>query len=214
MSRAEALPSSQSFERTAYSKSQTKLTLQWRRDLGYDERRRGSASQKASERYRGLTASFMRIVLLWAFATILTALSTVYARNKEILQFVGTIPMEGVEGRIDHMAARPDGRRLFVAALGSDMVEEIDTERRKVIGTIRGIKEPQGIYYIAKSKRLAVASGGDGNVRIYDQDSKPVGTVDSLEDANNVRYDSASNLLYVGYGQGALAIIDPDKAVK
>jgi DNA-binding beta-propeller fold protein YncE len=138
----------------------------------------------------------------------------VYAGNKEVLQFVGTIPMEGVEGRIDHMAARPDGRRLFVAALGSDMVEEMDTERRKVIGTIRGIKEPQGIYYIAKSKRLAVASGGDGNVRIYDQDAKLVGTVDSLEDADNVRYDSASNLLYVGYGQGALAIIDPDKAVK
>jgi hypothetical protein len=93
-------------------------------------------------------------------------------------------------------------------------VEEIDTERRKVVGTIRGIKEPQGVYYIGTSKRLAVASGGDGNVRIYDQDSKLVGTVDPLEDADNVRYDSASNLLYVGYGQGALAIIDPDKAVK
>jgi YVTN family beta-propeller protein len=156
----------------------------------------------------------MRIVVLWASAIVLTALSAAYAGDKEVLQFVGTIPMAGVEGRIDHMAADPDGRRLFVAALGSDMVEEIDTERRKVVGTIRGIKEPQGIYYIAKSKRLAVASGGDGNVRIYDQDSRVVGTVDSLEDADNVRYDSASNLLYVGYGQGALAIIDPAKAVK
>jgi hypothetical protein len=94
------------------------------------------------------------------------------------------------------------------------MVEEIDAEHRKVAGAIRGIKEPQGICYIAMSKRLAVASGGDGNVRIYDQDSKLVGTVDSLEDADNVRYDSASNLLYVGYGHGALAIVDPDKAVK
>lgn len=87
--------------------------------------------------------------------------------------------MERGEGRIDHLAASPDGRRLFVATLGSDLVEEIDTERRKVVGIIRGIKEPQGVYYIAKSKRLAVASGGDGNVRIYDQDSKLVGTVDS-----------------------------------
>jgi DNA-binding beta-propeller fold protein YncE len=156
----------------------------------------------------------MRIVVLWASATVLFALSAVYADDKEVLQFVGTIPIEGVEGRIDHMAARPDGRRLFVAALANDLVEEIDTERKKVVGTIRGIKEPQGIYYIAKSKRLAVASGGDGNVRIYDQNSKLVGTVDSLQDADNVRYDSASNLLYVGYGHGALAIIDADKAVK
>jgi hypothetical protein len=166
------------------------------------------------ERYQGLTASFMRIVFLWASATVLTALSVAYAGGKQVLQFVGTIPMEGVEGRIDHLAARPDGRRLFVAALGSDMVEEIDTQRREVVGTIRGIKEPQGIYYIGRFNRLAVASGGDGNVRIYDQDSKLVGTVDSLEDADNVRFDSSSNLLYVGYGQGALAIIDPDKAVK
>jgi DNA-binding beta-propeller fold protein YncE len=156
----------------------------------------------------------MRIVFLWASATVLTAHSVAHAGDKEVLQFVGMIPMEGVEGRIDHLAARPDGGRLFVAALESDMVEEIDTERRKVVGTIRGIKEPQGVYYIAKSKRLAVASGGDGNVRIFDQDSRLVGTVDSLEDADNVRYDSASNLLYIGYGQGGLAIIDPDKAVK
>jgi DNA-binding beta-propeller fold protein YncE len=162
----------------------------------------------------GVSWSFKRIAVVWASTAVLTALSAVYAGDKEVLQFVGTIPMEGVEGRIDHMAARRDGKRLFVAALGSDMVEEIDAERRKVVGTIRGIKEPQGIYYIAMSKRLAVASGGDGNVRIYDQDSKLVGTVDSLEDADNVRYDSASNLLYVGYGHGSLAIVDPDKAVK
>jgi hypothetical protein len=71
-----------------------------------------------------------------------------------------------------------------------------------------------------------VASGGDGNVRIYTCLS-PAYTalsairtagkqhrVDALEDADNVRYDPASNLLYVGFGQGALAIIDPDRAVK
>jgi YVTN family beta-propeller protein len=156
----------------------------------------------------------MRIVFLWASVIVLTALGVAYAGDKEVLQFVGRIPMEGVKGRIDHMVASPDGRRLFVAALGSGLVEKIDTERRKVIDTIRGIKAPQGVYYIAQSKRLAVASGGDSDVRIYDQDSKLVGTVDSLEDADNVRYDSTSNLLYVGYGQGALAIIDPDKAVK
>ncbi len=71
------------------------------------------------------------------------------------------------------MAAGPDEKRLFVAALGSDMMEEIDTERRKVVGTLRGIKEPQDIYYIAKSKRLAVASGGDGKVTRIRSSSAP-----------------------------------------
>jgi outer membrane protein assembly factor BamB len=164
--------------------------------------------------YRGLTASSMRIVFLWASATVLAAISVAYAGDKKVLRFVGKIPMDGVEGGIDHIAASADGRRLFVAALGSDMVAEIDTKRRKLVGTIRGIKEPQGVCYIAKSNKLAVASGGDGKVRIYDHDSKLLGSVDSLDDADNIRYDSASNLLYVGYGQGALAIIDPDKVLK
>jgi YVTN family beta-propeller protein len=129
-------------------------------------------------------------------------------------QLVGAIPMEGVEGRIDHMAADPDGRQLFVAALGSDMVVIIDTRQRTIVGNVRGIKEPQGLAYIAKSSSLAVASGGDGNVRIYDQKLKVISAVNSLEDADNVRYDASQDLLYVGYGRGTLAIIDPHKGIK
>jgi hypothetical protein len=134
--------------------------------------------------------------------------------DKDGLQLAGTIPIEQVEGRMDHMAADLDGRQLFVAVLGSDLVEKIDTRQRTVVGDIRGIKEPQGLAYIPKSNRLAVASGGDGNIRIYDQRLKLIGAVNSLEDADNVRYDSAQDLLYVGYGQGALAVIDPVKGVK
>jgi DNA-binding beta-propeller fold protein YncE len=161
----------------------------------------------------------MRIVFLWITA-VLAILSGVYAggegvtEGKDILQLVGSIPIEGAEGRIDHMAADLDGRYLFVAALGSDMVEKIDTQHRVVAGSIRGIKEPQGLSYIPKSNSLAVASGGDGNIRIYDQNLKLIGTVSSLKDADNVRYDSAQDLLYVGYGQGTLAIIDPHKSLK
>jgi hypothetical protein len=59
-----------------------------------------------------------------------------------------------------------------------------------------------------------LASGGDGSVRIYDDAWKLVGTVGALEDADNVRYDAESSLLYVGYGQGALAVIYPDKVAK
>src|SRR5215471_7744485 len=115
----------------------------------------------------------MRIVVPWITA-VLAVLSGAYAgaegvtKDKDVLQLVGSIPMEGVEGRIDHMAADPDGRYLFVAALGSNMVEKIDTQRRIVVGNIRGIKEPQGLSYIPNSNSLAVASGGDGNIRIYD----------------------------------------------
>src|SRR5205823_14737053 len=53
-----------------------------------------------------------------------------------------------------------------------------------------------------------------GNVRIYTDDLKPSGTVDGLDDADNVRYDRQAKLLYVGYGSGALVVIDPEKGAK
>ncbi|MGE5607864.1 MAG: YncE family protein, partial [Bacillota bacterium] len=35
-----------------------------------------------------------------------------------------------------------------------------------------------------------------------------------LDDADNVRYDAQAKLIYVGYGDGALAVIDPEKITK
>ena len=43
------------------------------------------------------------------------------------IELVATIPLSGVKGRIDHLAADPIGHGLFVAALGNDSVEVIDT---------------------------------------------------------------------------------------
>jgi len=73
-------------------------------------------------------------VLLARERESLRELRTAQAGETKALREVQTIPMEGVEGRIDHMAVSPDGRQLFVAALGNDMVERIDTEGGTVVG--------------------------------------------------------------------------------
>ena len=141
-------------------------------------------------------------------------LATAWAGGSAVLRPAGTIPMAGIEGRIDHMAATPDGRLLFVAALGSDRVLRIDTEAARVTAVITGVKEPQGVCYLPKSAQLVVAGGGDGTVRIYDAALKLAATVGGLDDADNVRYDPAADLVYVGYGQGALAVIDPHQGAR
>jgi hypothetical protein len=41
-----------------------------------------------------------------------------------------------------------------------------------------------------------------------------LGAIDDLDDADNVRYDARTRRIYVGYGDGALAVIDPDKITK
>ncbi|SYZ72699.1 conserved hypothetical protein [Candidatus Zixiibacteriota bacterium] len=124
------------------------------------------------------------------------------------LQFRISLP--GVEGRIDHMAIDSRHRRLFVAALGNNSVEIIDLETKSDIKSLKGFREPQGVLYINELDKLFVTEGGSGLIRIFQGD--PLTMVDSISlgsDADNIRYDSAARKVYVGYGSGGLAVIDP-----
>jgi hypothetical protein len=58
--------------------------------------------------------------------------------------------------------------RLFVAALGNGSIEILDLQRWTLSSEIKELKEPQGVYYSAKTNRLYVATAGDGRLRIYD----------------------------------------------
>jgi YVTN family beta-propeller protein len=130
------------------------------------------------------------------------------------LKATSTIPLEGVQGRIDHMAVDAKNGRLYVAALGNNTVEVIDLKAGKRVAQIKGLKKPQGVAVLADTNRVVVASGEDGKCRVYDENQRLLGTVDGLDDADNVRYDAEAKLVYVGYGDGALAVIDPQKFEK
>lgn len=130
------------------------------------------------------------------------------------LVLVQTVPLEGVQGRIDHMCVGPESDRLFVAALGNNTVEVIDLKAGKRSGTIKGLQEPQGLAVVADSHALVVASAADGMCRVYDRSLKLTGTLADLDDADNVRYDAGNKYVWVGYGSGGLAVIDPAGPVK
>src|ERR687885_1724513 len=51
-----------------------------------------------------------------------------------------SIPLPGVEGRIDHMAIDSQGGRLFVAALGNNTLEVINLTAGKVTDEIKNLK--------------------------------------------------------------------------
>jgi DNA-binding beta-propeller fold protein YncE len=122
----------------------------------------------------------------------------------------GRIALPNVAGRIDHLAIDPKGQRLFVAELGNGSVEAIDLRSGRSLGRIAGLKEPQGVGYLPGRDELAIATGGDGMVTFYRaSDLKPLGGLKLGDDADNVRVDAQSGLVAVGYGSGALAVIDP-----
>lgn len=151
-----------------------------------------------------------RSVLVCLFVGAGAMLQGIFSQNNAPLRLVQTILMPNVEGRIDHMALDMEHQKLYVAALGNNTLEVLDLRAAKVIQTITGLKEPQGVVYIAELGKLFVTTGGDGKCYVYSGDPlRQVGVIEVGEDADNVRYDTAAKRLYVGYGGGALAAIDP-----
>jgi YVTN family beta-propeller protein len=128
--------------------------------------------------------------------------------EKDLLHLEAKIPLSGVSGRIDHLAFDSAGRRLFVAALGNNTVEVVDLAARSRVHTITGLHKPQGVAYLPDLGRLVVAGGGDGVCHFYDGHSyAELGQFALGDDADNLRFDGRR--VYVGYGSGAIATIDP-----
>jgi len=145
--------------------------------------------------------------------TILLALIIkVQAQEGTPLRLVQTIPLPEVEGRMDHLAADLKGERLFVAALGNDTLEVLDLREGKRIHSITGLQEPQDVLFIPEFNKIFVTNGEGGTCDIFDGDSfKLIERVRSLEDADNIRYDAAAKYIYIGYGSGALGVLDATK---
>jgi DNA-binding beta-propeller fold protein YncE len=147
-------------------------------------------------------------------ATALALLVTVvvqYAWSQEMpLLLERKIPLGEVRGRIDHLAVDLNRNRLFVAELENDTVAVIDLDSAKVLQLISGLKRPQGLGYHAATDSLHVANGGDGTVAVFrGDDYRAITRIALGDDADNVRVDAAGNRILVGYGEGALAVIDP-----
>jgi YVTN family beta-propeller protein len=107
------------------------------------------------------------------------------------------------------MAIDLERRRLFVAELGNDSVGVVDLTTQNVIHRISGLKEPQGVAYVRTNDSLYIANGGDGSVRFYaGPNYSPAGRIDLGTDADNIRVDRGASRLLVGYGSGAIAVID------
>jgi hypothetical protein len=152
-------------------------------------------------------------------AAVLTALvsfapAPAHAADTALLVLEQKIPLGKVSGRIDHLAIDLDRRRLFVAELGNNSVAVVDlkTGSAREIG---GLKKPQGVAYVRSADTLYVANAGDGSVQLFQgPDLIASGRIDLGEDADNIRVDATGNKVFVGYGNGALAVIDPARRAK
>lgn len=151
-----------------------------------------------------------RAHLAVSFSLWLALFGNVRAADSVPLAIESRIPLGEVRGRIDHLGVDLKRQRLYVAELGNDTVGVIDLKTGRVLQTLRGLKEPQGIGYESMTDTVYVANAGGGSVNVFKgEDLSPLGSLALGGDADNVRIDETTHRVWVGYGSGALAAIDP-----
>lgn len=151
---------------------------------------------------------------------VVIPISPARAQNSEVLSLYAHIALPGVKGRIDHFGVDVEGQRLFVAAVENHTLEVIDLKSGQRVHTIADLAEPQGVFYAPSTNHLFVACGLDGVTKIFDgANFQVLATVKFPDDADNIRYDSRSRGVIVGYagakqlrkreeGTGGLGFID------
>ena len=159
----------------------------------------------------GLLLMLLAVAFLASCRTAPTpATASVTPRELQPLQLIQRIPAPDVAGRIDHFTAYPKRRLLIFAGLGNNSVEIVNTFEGKVVHSIKGLDEPQGVLYVPEFDKIFVANAGNGKVNVYD--GKTYALRKSIElgeesDTDNVRWDEASKRVLVGI-VGGIAMID------
>ncbi len=155
-----------------------------------------------------MSAVFLAAGLIWSAVAVAQIVGTPLLLETKI-------PLGQVNGRIDHLGIDVKRQRLFVAELGNNSLGVVDLAAAKVLRTVTGLSEPQGVAYVPFADSVYVANAGDGSVHVLrGDDLAPIGRIELGEDADNVRVDTQRNRVLVGYGNGALAVIDPATRTK
>jgi DNA-binding beta-propeller fold protein YncE len=112
-----------------------------------------------------------------------------------------TIVLSNLQGKFDHFSIDLAGDRLFAAATGNHSVEVIDLKADKVQQSIAGLGKPHGLAWVAATGSLYVADGALAELRVYRGTPLALaGTIKLSDDADDMVYDDANHLLFVGHG--------------
>lgn len=155
---------------------------------------------------------FTPVFLLFIFTLVAAGCTTnvrAESGNNPDLQLIKTIPLPNISGRIDHLSIDLENHRLFFSALGYNSIIVLDLKTGKIVHRITGLDHPQGALYIPGLNKLFVSTAGTGKLYIYNaQNYQLEKTINFGDDADNLRYDAISGVVYVAYGSGGIGLVN------
>jgi DNA-binding beta-propeller fold protein YncE len=164
---------------------------------------------------RNYGAIHVLVGLMLAALTEVAPSAVCAQQDAGLLVLESKIPLGTVNGRIDHLAFDVSRKQVFIAELENNTVGVVDLGGARFLHRISGLNRPQGVGYVPAADALYIANGGDGTVRVFKGgEFTPLGQLTVGSDADNVRVDPETSHVIVGYGSGALAVIDSATRVK
>jgi DNA-binding beta-propeller fold protein YncE len=131
------------------------------------------------------------------------------AADPSALELEKTIELKGKAGNLDHLALDAKRDRLFLANKANNTLDIIDLKTGKLHDQKPNQVAIQGVAYAADLDRVFVGLGRDGLWNVFDGESyKLLKTGKFKDDADNVRYNPATHLVYIAHAEKALGVID------
>jgi DNA-binding beta-propeller fold protein YncE len=165
---------------------------------------------------RGIENSSMKRLGLW-IALLFLGVSSVSAQAPMPLTLQRTMVLSGITGKFDHFAIDETGNRLFAAAEGNQAVAIVNLGTGQLIQSLSGLRKPHGLAWVPATQSLYVSDGALAELRVYKGSPLALaGTIKLSEDADDMVFDNASHLLFVGHGgtdsanPARIAIVETD----
>jgi DNA-binding beta-propeller fold protein YncE len=141
--------------------------------------------------------------------TVLVTTLAAAAADGPALKLVQTIELKGKPGKLDHLVVDSKGQRLFLANKVNYTLDVVDLKAGKLVTQKSGQSGVQGVAYAPDLDRVYAALGTGGYCNIIDAKTlRTVRTIKFADDADNVRYDPRTKLVYVAHAEKSLGVIN------
>lgn len=144
-----------------------------------------------------------------ASATLLPGIALAQEHEASPLRLVQSLPLPGVNGRLDHFTIDKQRKRIIFSCPDDKAVQIVDAFDGSQIHRIEGLSEPRGTFYLPEEDKIYVADATGGRVNVYDGEKFTlIAAIDFGKHPDNLQFDAWTKRLYVGYGDGAIGVID------
>ena len=159
--------------------------------------------------------SFSQRLAIFLLAATVFAIPA-FCGQEPALKLLQTITIPNVTKRFDHFNMDRRDLRLFIPAEQAKSVEVIDLRQGRVAYTISGFIMPHSIFYWPPLHELFVGDN-NGSIKVFRVDAHSYKLLKTLQltlgptaKVGNMRFDPATDLLYVGNYRNTIGANGPD----